>query len=714
MIDFTILSRRGFLAAGTTVGGALAVAAALPGASLAAGIVTGGRNTDGAVFRPNAYIEIARNGRVTFTIGKSEMGQGTLTGIAQLLADELGCDWEQIDIVQATSSPAYGFPSNGFMITGGSSGLRTEWTRMRTMAATARMMLQQAAAARWKVAPESLGVANGLIADGRGNKIGFADLVQDASALDIPESPVLKPAADRRVIGKSVKRVDTLQKITGKAQFGIDVDLPGMVTAIVISPPQLGAPVKSFNAERALARPGVVAVVKISTGIAIVGDHYWAVHSARDDVDVEWGDSPFAGVDMDTIRSGYRKALDKPGKVARDTGDVTAVDRDRAITHEFEQPYLAHACMEPMNFTVWIKPDSAQAWGPTQAQSFVQGTVAKVAGIDPKKVTVHTTFLGGGFGRRSAQDFVQAAAEIAKSTDRPVKLVYSREDDMRAARYRPFNLTRATAALDEKGNVSTLDVKIAIPSVSKWSGLKFLIDKNGIDKQAVEGLVNIAYDIPNVRVEWIDHDPMIPVHFWRAVGSSHNPFVVESLIDDLAHAAGHDPIAFRRSHLAAKPRHLAVLDRLVLDSGWDRPAPTGIGRGMAIVESFESIVAQAVEIRLDDGDLSVDKVACVIDCGVAVNPGLIEAQMQGSIVYGLSAFLRNQVTLDGGVVDQSNFHDYEPLRMPEMPVIKVSIIEGGENPGGVGEPGLPPILPAVANAVFALTGKRLTRLPYEL
>ena len=709
-----LLSRRGFLASGAAASGGLLVAASLPGICLAGNVVDGGGERGaGPAFRPSAYIEIGTDGRVTFTIGKSEMGQGTLTGIAQLIADELGCDWSGIEIVQAEAAPAFGFPFNGFMITGGSSGLRTEWVRMRQMGAAARMMLEQAAAARWRADPASLSVVDGVISDANGNRATFAELALEASKLEVPDKPALKPAGERTVIGKPVKRLDTAQKATGRARFGIDVDMPGLLTAVVVGAPQLGAPVKSFNAEKALARPGVISAVQISSGVAIVGDHYWAVHSARDDVEVEWGDSPLAGMGMDELRNGYRNALKRTGKVAESKGDVSAVAEGRSVTHEIEQPYLAHACMEPMNFTVSITADGAEVWGPTQAQSFVQATVGKVAGIDPKKVVVHTTFLGGGFGRRSAQDFVQAAAEISKAMGRPVKLVYSREDDMRAGRYRPFSLTRATGTLDKEGKLAALDVKVATPSVSKWSGLLFLIRKDGVDAQAVEGLVDLPYDIPNVRVEWVDHDPNVPVHFWRAVGASHNPFVVESLLDDLARAAGKDAVAFRRELLRGKPRHLTVLDHLARDAGWATPVPDGVGRGMAIVGSFESIVAQAAEVRIVDGELTVDKVTCVIDCGVAVNPGQIEAQMQSSIVFGLSAFLRGEITFVDGAIEQSNFHDYEPLRMPEMPEIKVRILEGDDKPGGVGEPGLPPLLPAVANAVAALTGKRITRLPYR-
>ncbi len=712
MRNFTIMSRRGFLGAGSAFGGGLLVATSFAGASLADTIVRGTVKGAEPGFKPSAYIEIGLNGDVILTIGKSEMGQGTLTGIAQLIADELECDWDKITIVQANTDPAFGLPFNGLMITGGSSGLRTEWMRMRSMGAAARMMLQQAAADRWGVDVASLAVKNSIVSGHGDLRATFADLATDASKLTVPENPPLKPAGKRTLIGKPIKRLDTLQKINGQAEFGIDVQVPDMLTAVVITGPQFMAPVKSYNADKALARPGVVTAVQISTGVAIVADHYWAAHSARDDVDVQWGTSPFSGLGMADIQGGYRKALSGSGLVAESKGDISSLPATRTVEREFEQPFLAHACMEPMNFTVSIGENSAEVWGPTQAQSFVQATVGRIAGIEPENVVVHTTFLGGGFGRRSAQDFVQAATEIAMAVGRPVKLVYSREDDMRAGRYRPFSITRAAGTLDAAGNLSALEVRIAKPSVSKWSGLLFLIRKDGVDLQAVEGLINLPYDIPNTRVEWVDHDSKIPVHFWRAVGSSHNPFVVESLMDDLAKHAGRDPLEFRRQLLKGRPRHLAVLDRLAREADWATPAPAGVGRGLALVESFESIVAQAVELRIVDGDLKIDRVTCVIDCGVAVNPGQIEAQMHSSIIFGLSAFLRGEITLAAGQIEQSNFHDYEPLRMNEIPRIDVSIIEGSDKPGGVGEPGLPPVLPATANALFALTGERLTRLPH--
>ena len=713
MKSLTIISRRDFLASGVVAGGGLFVASAFPGVSLADSVISGGSYPGKAEFRPSAYVAIGRDGQVILTLGKSEMGQGTLTGLAQLIADELGCAWDRIRVVQARAAPEYGFPFNGFMITGGSSGLRTEWTRMREMGAAARIMLVEAAAARWGGDVAELTVANGVVSGPGGKMAEFGELAAEASKRPVPQKPDLKAAEQRTFIGASAKRLDTAQKISGRARFGIDVELPDMLTAVVVAPPRLMAPMKSHRGEKALARPGVRAVIPISTGVAIVGDHYWAVHAAREDVDIEWEDGPFASLDMDALHAGYRDALDRPGRLAETKGDMEVVASGKTVEVEVEQPYLAHACMEPMNFTVAIRNGGAEVWGPTQAQSLVQSTIADVAGLKPGDVAVHTTFLGGGFGRRSAQDFVRAAAEIAMAVEKPVKLVYSREDDMRAGRYRSFTLTRAFGSLDGAGKISAVGVKIAAPSISKWSGLKFLIRKDGVDEQAVEGLINLPYDIPNTRAEWVDHDPGVPVHFWRAVGASHNPFVIETLIDELAAKAGKDPLNFRRDHLRGRPRHLEVLARLEKEARWNDPLSPGVGRGLAIVESFESIVAEAVELRLVDGMPKVERVTCVIDCGVAVNPGQIEAQMHSSIVFGLSAFLRGEITIDGGRVEQSNFHDFEPLRMPEMPEIDVSILEGAEIPGGVGEPGLPPVLPAAANALYTLTGKRITRLPYR-
>lgn len=713
MTSNPMTTRRSFLKITVSSAGGLLLYSALPIPSSANRVIQDNQTSKDVTFRPNVYIDISPNNAVFFSIGKSEMGQGTLTGIAQLLADELECDWTDISIIQADASPEFGFPSNGFMATGGSSGLRSEWDRMRTMGATARIMLQQAAALRWGVKLSSTVAMLGTVIGPDNQSASFGHLAKDAAMLAIPETVELKHSSKRTYIGRSVKRVDTLQKVTGKAQFGIDIKLPDLLTAIVIQAPRIGASVKSFDAGDMRQRNGISDVVQISSGIAIVGDHYWAVHSARDAVAIEWELGELSTLDSQQIKASYDQALNTQGFLAEQKGNVEELPSDSAVTLKVHQPFLAHACMEPMNFTVSITSTGAEVWGPTQAQSAVQRVVAAVAGIEPKSVVVHTTFLGGGFGRRSAMDFVQAAAEISHTIKRPVKLMYSREDDMRSYRYRPYNATLATGLLDAAGRWVGLDVKVAVPSVSTWSGFGFLLREDGLDPQAVEGFINSHYDIPNTRVEWINHDSKVPVHFWRSVGSSHNPFVLETLVDKLASKAQKDPLSFRRALLKKSPRHLHVLNRLASFSEWTTPSQVGVGRGLALTEAFGSIVAEAVEVTMNNGVPQVQSVWCVVDCGLAVNPMQVEMQMRSSIVYGLSAFLRGKITFENGTVEQSNFHDYTPLRMNELPDIFVEIIEGDDKPGGVGEPGLPPLLPAIANAIYALTGEDITELPYE-
>ncbi len=503
MTDLTLISRRRLLASGLTSTGGFFVATAFPRMALAKTIAGHGASTAQPAFKPSAYVEIAADGQVTFVIGKSEMGQGTLTGIAQLIADELACDWDSLRIVQADADKAFGFPHNGFMATGGSTGLRSEWMRMRTVGAAARTMLQQAAAKKWSVDIAQATVGRGIIQGPDGRSAAFGELSPLAAQLRVPLKPALKTEQQRTFIGRTVKRLDTVLKTTGQAEYGIDVDVEGMLTAVIIQPPTLMAPVKSFNASKALARPGVSAVLKTSTGVAIVGEHYWAVHSARDDVEVRWDTGPFDTLGTQAIADSYRTSLGQKGQTAEKKGNTSLASTGRTVTREVVQPLLAHACMEPMNFTVSIGPDGAEAWGPTQAQSKVQLVIAKVAGIKPSRVKVHTTFLGGGFGRRSAIDFVQAAAEISKAVGRPVKLVYSREDDMRAGRYRPFTVARASGTLDTNGDLVALSVKVAAPSVSRRSGFPFLIRKDGLDPHAVTGFTGLApHTIPSCSRRW--------------------------------------------------------------------------------------------------------------------------------------------------------------------------------------------------------------------
>jgi len=707
------LSRRDALQVIASTGGALVIGFGLPGEALSKITSPLGSQPGAAGAGLHAFIRISPDNAVTIVCGKSEMGQGALTGFAQVVADELDCAWSDVAVTPSPVHPAYGNPPKGFMATGGSTTIRLSWMRMRQAGAAARGMLRQAAAQKWRVPLAKVRTEAGFVLGPDGRREAYGALAARAAKLSPPRKPKLKSRADWAYIGKPVKRVDSAQKIDGSAKFGIDVNLPGMRTAVVAFPPDIGGKVAAFDGSAALKVPGVRQVVRIAAGVAVVADHYWAAVKGREALKIDWQPGPFAKLDTEAVRASYRKALDRKGKLAETRGDPAGVSGSHTLSRDYEQPFLAHACMEPMNCTVHVKSDGAEIWAPTQSQMMAQRTVAAVTGLPPKAIRVHTMLLGGGFGRRSAQDFVRNAAEIAKSAGAPVRLVYSREDDMRAAHYRPFNRARMRAKLDKDKKLVALELRVAVPSVAKWTGFKFLVRPDGIDSQAVEGLHGMPYDVPNLRVEWVEHDLGLPIWFWRAVGASHNPFVLESAIDEIAHSAGQDPYAFRRGLLARKPRHRAVLDRAAKEAGWSSPPPKGVGRGIAVVASFGSICAHVVEVRMADGELKVERVVCAIDCGIAVNPQQITAQMESNVAYGLTALLYGEITLEGGQVEQGNFDTYEPLRMPKMPKVEVHIIEGGQRPGGVGEPGLPPLLPAVANAVFALTGKRHDRLPLK-
>lgn len=705
------ISRRTALKVLATAGGGFAIALALPTAAIAKiGSPLDQLATDGATTL-HAFIRIASDNAVTIVCGKAEMGQGALTGFAQVVADELDCAWRDITVVPSPVHPAYGNPPKGFMATGGSTTIRLNWMIMRQAGAAARLMLRRAAAKQWGVSSSKVRTKSGRILGPAGRNATFGEMAALAAKEPIPGKPPLKRPSERNFIGKPVKRVDTAQKVDGTAKFGIDVRLPGMKTAVIAFPPDIGGKVDRVDDGAARKVPGVRDIVQIASGVAIVADNYWAAIQGRNALKVTWRPGPFSGLDTEAVRASYKKALQGTGKPAERRGDTRRAAAARVLEMTYEQPYLAHACMEPMNCTVQVTSEGADVWVPTQSQMLTQRTIAAVTGLPPSKIRVHTMLLGGGFGRRSAQDFVRNAAEIAKATKVPVRLVYSREDDMRAAFFRPFNMTQVQAKLDSDDNLVALDLRVAVPSVAKWTGFKFLVRPDGIDSQAVEGLHGLPYAVPNLSVDWVEHDPGIPIWFWRAVGASHNPFVAESVIDEIAHATKRDPYKFRRGLLARKPRHRAVLDRVAERARWSTPTPKGTGRGIALVESFGSICAQVADVRLANGRIRVDRVTCAIDCGTAINPQQIAAQMESNIVYGLSALLDGEITLKEGRVEQENFDTYEPLRMHEMPKIDVEIMESGGRPGGVGEPGLPPLLPAVANAVFALTGKRHRRLP---
>jgi isoquinoline 1-oxidoreductase beta subunit len=522
----------------------------------------------------------------------------------------------------------------------------------------------------------------------------------------------LKDPKDWRLAGKPTKRLDTRFKVNGTAQFGIDVRVPGMLTAVVARSPVFGGKVRSFDATAAKAIPGVRHVVQISSGVAVVGAGYWPAKQGRDALKVLWDEGPVAQVSSASISSLFAQRATQDGAVARHDGDAVAALAGAAQRVEavYEMPFLAHATMEPMNCTAHVRANGVDIWAPTQNQTGVQMVGGQIGGVPPEKVAVHTTYLGGGFGRRFELDFIVEALETSKAAGAPVKVIWSREDDIQHAQYRPANYHQLRAGLDASGRPVSWTHRIVAPSIMARMFPQTV--KNGLDGEAVEGGVGLPYAIPNVHVDYQLTDTGIPVGFWRSVNNSFNSFAVEGFIDELAVAAKQDPYEYRRALLANAPRHRGVLELAATKAGWGTPLPAGRGRGIAVYKSFESFAAQVAEVSVSpEGDVRVHRVVCAIDCGMHVNPSTIEAQMQSGIVYGLTAALKGAIDIQGGRVVQSNFHDYQMLRLAEMPVVEVHIVPSSEEPGGVGEPGTPPIAPAVCNAIFAATGKRIRKLP---
>ncbi|HWP19023.1 MAG TPA: xanthine dehydrogenase family protein molybdopterin-binding subunit [Burkholderiaceae bacterium] len=702
-------SRRAFLRAGVAFGGGLVVGYGVPPSAFAQERHEQQEQPD-IGYTATAYVRIARDGTVTIRCGKAEMGQGVLTGFAQIVADELDADWRRVRVEQAPVHLDYANPGAPMMNTGGSTSVRANWMRLRISGAAARAMLIEAAARTWEVEPSQIVANEGVLSGPGGRRAGYGEMAEVAARLAPPQQPRLKTGAEFKLIGKPVRRVDTAAKVNGSARFGLDVRLPGMKTAVVAFPPSLGARLVRFDAQAALAVAGVRQVLPIAVGVAVVADHTWAALEGRRRLQLEWSSGPLDGMSAEDLRRSYAEALDRPGLIDRLEGHASDTEGLRVISYEFEQPFLAHACMEPLNCTVHLRPDGADVWVGTQNQSTTQQAVARIAGLRPEQVQVHTTFLGGGFGRRGTLDFVSCAAEIAKGAGVPVQLVYTREDDMKAAFYRPYSRIRVQAALDVNNRIVSFTAKTAVPSIARWTGFGFLRKPNGVDTYATECLFPV-YAIPHVQVEWVDHDLGVPIWFWRTPGGSQNCLPVETVIDEAAELAGQDPFEFRRELLAGKPRHRRVLEMAGERAGWHSPLPSGTARGIAMVEIFGTVVAQVAQVRLADGLPVVERVTCAVDCGTAINPRQIVAQMESSILYGLSALLHGEVVIDRGVPQPSNFHDYPVLRMNEAPRIDVHIVPSDAVPGGVGEPGLPPLLPAVTNALFRLTGRRITRLP---
>ena len=662
----------------------------------------------------NAWVRIAPDDAVTLVIDKSEMGQGVVTSLAMLLAEELELDWKKISFEFAPAAPQYFNPLFGLQGTGGSTSVRSSWGPLTKAGAAAREMLIAAAAKQWYVEPSACHAENGAVVHNATSKrLGYGVLAVEAAKLPVPASPALKDPKDYKYIGKPTKRLDTPSKVNGKASFGIDVRLPNIQHAVVARCPVFGGKVRSVDDSKAKGIRGVKQVLEISTGVAVVADNTWSAMEGRRALEIAWDEGSNAAISSDAIRKLYLAAAEKPGAIARQDGDADAAlaGAARKVEAAYEVPFLAHATMEPMNCVADVRTDGCDIYAPTQFQTFTQNTSRKITGLKPEQVRVHTTYVGGGFGRRAEQDFITEAVEISKARGAPVLVTWSREDDMQHDFYRPAAYTTITAGLDADGWPVAWKSRVVSPSIMS----RFFPGsvKNGLDNSSVEGIVEMKYGIPNFLCEYVLTDTGVPVGFWRSVGNSQNGYIVESFVDDLAKAGGKDPFEFRRKLLANAPRHRGVLELAAEKAGWGKPLPVGRTRGIAVVESFGSFVAEVAEVSVSrsSGEVRVHRVVCAVDCGRHVNPDTVAAQMEGGIVYGLAAALKGQITINKGRVVQSNFHDYELLRVNEMPQVEVHILPSNEAPGGAGEPGTPPIAPAVCNAIFAATGKPIRRLP---
>ncbi|MGU7773022.1 molybdopterin cofactor-binding domain-containing protein [Burkholderia sp. MR1-5-21] len=679
-----------------------------------------------AEFAPNAFLRVTPDGIVTVIAKHVELGQGAYTGIATIVAEELDADWSSVRVESAPAdAKRYANLAFGTMQgTGGSSAMANSWQQLREAGGKARAMLVSAAAARWKVPAGELTTKDGFVTHAKsGKQASYGALVAEATALPVPDKVTLKQPAEFRLIGHKIPRVDASAKSDGTAQFTLDVSFPGMLVAVMQRPPRFGGKVRSFDATAAKAVPGVVSVVQVPRGVAVVATGFWAAKQGRDALKVDWDETGAEKRSSGEIMREYRQLAAKPGVSARKDGDADAAiaGAARKLSASYEFPYLAHAPMEPLDAVVKLTPDSCEIWAGDQFQTVDQGNAAQVAGLKPEQVKIHTMYAGGSFGRRANvwSDYVVEAVSIAKAlgaNGKPVKLQWTREDDITGGLYRPMYFHKLDAGLTADGKLVGWRHRIVGQSILGGTPFEPVMVKNGIDATSVEGAANLPYAVPNVSVELTTTKTGVPVLWWRVVGSSHTAYAVEAFIDEAAHAAGKDPYLFRRDLLAKEPRMRAVLELAAEKAGWDpaKPLPKGRGRGIAVAEAFKSYVAQVAEVSVGaDGKVKVDRIVCAVDCGIAINPDIVAAQMEGGMGFGLGAVLHSAITLKDGLVEQRNFDGYHVLRIAEMPKVEVHIVPSAEAPTGVGEPGVAPVGPAVANAIFAATGKRHYTLPFD-
>ena len=708
MSRVVVLARRDFLRAATAIGGGL-----LLGVQLRPADGEAARGT--SAFMPNAFLRISPDESITIIVARTELGQGVYTSLPMLVAEELEVDLDKVRIEPAPVDAAYTNPIFGMQMTGGSTSIVSSWEPLRRAGATAREMLITAAAESWGASAGSCRAEKGFVwhADGA-QKFSYGQLAERASRVPVPESPRLKQSGEFTLIGKSRKRLDSQERATGAARFGIDVRVPGMLTAVVSRPPVLGGKVKSYKGEAAKKIGGVKAVVPLDSGVAVVADGFWPAAQGCNALEIVWDEGPLREFNTAKLSEEYSALVTKSGGIARNDGDAMAAigAATKKVEASYELPYLAHATMEPISCVANCGAESCEVWIGTQFQTLDRDAAAQASGLRPDQVTLHTTLVGGSFGRKAAPDghIVKEAVVLSKAVGAPVKVIWTREDDIRGGYYRPFYRDFLAGGVDANGKAVGWMHRVVGQSMLLGTPFEQYV-KTDRDADSLEGATSIPYEIPNVRVEV--HTPRTGprVWSWRSVGSSHNGFVVESFVDELAHAAGKDPVEFRRGLLKEHPQYLAALDLAADRAGWGKALPKGRAMGVAL-HQFDAIVAHIAEVSVaDTGAIKVHRVVCAIDCGQVVNPETVRAQMEGGIVFGLSAALYGEITFQNGRVQQSNFHDYPVLRMDAMPAVEVHIVPSTETPRGIGEAGVPPIAAAVANAAFAATGKRIRRLP---